>query len=300
MSNKRFLTHQKSTFKQVDVGQAVVLDDTYMIEHHQARQLEAITKETMAHAEKTAFEIIESAKQEAQAIRDEAHSQAVQIVEEEGHQQRDTILQQAHEEGYRAGLEQGVHQIAQEMADKIHLSNTILEKAFEAERLILNKYQSQVQDVILSVLKLILKHELVTQPEQIRALIEAAAHQIELTGQAAIAMNPETLNQLKAFSPETLEALSTTKSLTFKADPSCSEEDIYLETVTASYDISPEKQAEIYMKTLGQHLVLPAEEMQSHLLAQQSEILSEPAAPENEESLVQTRPPLPEDAPADD
>ncbi len=132
MSNqdKRFQSRQPSTFKQVNVGRSVVLNDTYLMENHPKMQLEAITLETMQRAESEAIRLVQSAQREAQEILEAARQRAAQIVQEEGTDKRNAIVEEAYREGYQSGLENGLNQMAMEVADKLMLAEQVVQQAF--------------------------------------------------------------------------------------------------------------------------------------------------------------------------
>jgi flagellar assembly protein FliH len=252
LSNKPFSSQQRQqTFKQVDVGQRVVLNDEYLMENHKSLQLETIALRTMQNAEERANELLEASRNEAQQILAAAREKALQIVELEGIQQRDAFRQQAYEEGFQAGLQEGYLQISQEAADKVRMAELIVQKAFEAEALVIKKQQAHYVALLEHILKLVLLQELETKPEHMIALIEKAAEQIQYTGTAKIIVHPETLQTLKSYSAETMAALSELHHIRFHPDAGCSPYELYLETVECAFNISAQNQAEIYLKAVS-------------------------------------------------
>ncbi len=257
--NNQHTTRHKNTFKQVDLGNTVVLNNDYRVANERMLQVEAIVKQTMAHAESESHKTIASAQEQAQQIIAAATEKAAQIIEEEGNQQRDAILKQGYEEGYEAGITDGREEIATSMAEQINLADLILEKVFEAKQLLIHKNQSQLIELFQYVLKLVLLHELKTQPEQIAGLLENAAERIQITGTAKILLNPEVYQSLKETAPQVLEALTTSKHLQFHPDTNCAPDEMYLETADCSFDISPENQIKILMASIQPYLETSAE-----------------------------------------
>lgn len=255
MNSQDMPPQQGGTFKRIDIGHPVVLDDRFLSLHHREAQIKEIVERTMENAEKQVQKILKDAQSKSQQILADAKEKAARIVEEEGVQK----LEQARQEGYQAGLEKGLEQIAQELAERIRAADQILERAFEAERLIISHYKPQIVDLLQYILNLILTHELQTSPEQIIQLIDKATERIEYSGSARIVLNTETLQQLRELSSGTMDALANLRRLSFVADATCAPCEMYLETAESFFNISPEAQARIYIKTVESHLepVLP-------------------------------------------
>lgn len=259
MNNQPPGVFRQTKFRQVDVGQAVVLNDDYLAQNDTKTRLKSVLNETLANAEKIAQDRIIHAEQEAEAILEAARQQAARILDEEGHQQRDVICQQAHEEGYQAGLAEGHQYVAQEVVEQVRAANQVLERAFEAEQMIILQHKTRLTELLHYVLTLVLSHELVTRPDQMAALIEKAARQIPTTGTVKILIHPEMLQRLHACSPDLVRILAEEKHLVFHPSTGCSLHDVYLETIDSSYDISPASQADVYLKAAeaNLHLAVP-------------------------------------------
>jgi flagellar biosynthesis/type III secretory pathway protein FliH len=254
MEKRQLPTYRQSTFKQVDVGHSVILDDNYMAQN----QFDAMCDRKLENAEQEAHAIITSAQEQAQEILAAAREKAAQIVEQEGNQQRDAVLQQGYDEGHQAGLEKAYQEVSQNAAQEIRMAEIVLQKAYEAEQLLINQYKNQLTDLLQYLLQLILHHEMKTQPQQITGLIEKAAEQVQYNGNARILVNPETLRMLKEFSPETMAAITELHHITFHANAGCTPYEMYLETLESSFNISAESQASIYLKTVEKHIDVSA------------------------------------------
>jgi len=250
MDKRQLPASRQSTYKQVDVGRTVILDDNYMAQN----QFDAMCDRKLDMAEQEAHKIITSAQQQAQEILAAAREKAAQIVEQEGNQKRDAILQQGYGEGHQAGMDMAYQEVAENAAKEIRMAEIILEKAYEAEQLLINQYKNQLTDLLYYLLQLILHHEMEIQPHQITGLMEKAAEQIQYSGSAKVLVNPETLRMLKAFSPETMAAVSELHRITFHANAGCAPYEMYLETLESSFNISAESQAAVYLKTVEKHL----------------------------------------------
>lgn len=255
MSNLRSSSVRRhATYKQVDVGQKVVLNDQYMVENHRTLQLEAIVLETMENAEQAAHDLVEAARKEAQDILAAAREKAAQT-EQKGISQRDATLKQAYDDGYQAGLSDGVMHVAQQMADQINLADTVLEKAFEAEQLLISKHQAHLAQLIRTVLQLILAYEIETKPEQIVGLVEKALQQFHMSGVTRLILHPATLQLMQQNAPAVVERMSEVNRLKFQLDNNCAPYQMYLETAEGTFDISPESQANVYLNTVETHLL---------------------------------------------
>ncbi len=259
-SQKPASVKKQNMFKQASLGEPVVLNENFVLENHKALQMEAIALKTMENAELEAQRIVQDAQRQAQEILAAAQERAGRIEEEE----RNAMLQKGYEEGFQAGLQEGFTQIVQESADKLITAEQVLEKAYQAERQILQKRQLQLANMLDLILKRVLRQELQTRPQHLVDMIEAAAERIESTGTAKILMNPETLKALKEVCPEMQDLFHNLHRIILQPDMTCSPTDLILENVECSFDISPERQAEIYLTTIAPQaqalLEAPAEE----------------------------------------
>ncbi len=258
-SNPPRVVRRQSTFKQVDVGQAVILDDKFMVANHRALQLESITLETMHQAEKQALAQIEAAKEEANQIIQSAQAEASRILEEDGIQKRDEILQQAFEEGYQAGLTHGIEHISQQLADKIQVGDKMVEQAIEAQRQLLDLQKTKLVELVRYILDLVIGEVVQAEPSRMLQLIEKAIENLQVSEGARILLNPEALKKLKSLSPDIVNALINLKRINLVPDMACGLSEMYLETMDGVFDISPQNQAECFVKAIAPDLLATEE-----------------------------------------
>lgn len=245
----------QNRFKQVDVGQAIVLNDAYLEEHNKDMKIESIVVKTMQNAEQRAREITAEALRKADEILENAKAQAAQIIEEES----GTVLKQGYQEGFQTGFAEGMAQASQQTLDKLQAAEQILEKAIEGEKFIITRYQTHIVELMQYILKLILAHEIKTTPDQMAGLVLKATERLQQTGAAKVIINPESFQALRDLSPATMTVLTSLHHITFQTDPSCAPDEMYLDTVEGSFDISPETQAEMLVRAIGPHLSISPE-----------------------------------------
>jgi flagellar assembly protein FliH len=248
---------RSNTYKQVDVGNEVVLDHDYLVAHHKPLQQEIQAKQLLTQAQAQAQQMIEEAQQQAQQILAAAEERAQRIVVEEGQQQRDAILQQAQEEGFRAGLSQGIAQMREEMAAHVYVAEQVFERALEAQQSVIFKHRFQLANLIRYLVQTILGEELKTTPDQVLNLLERAVRQLQVTGEAKIAVSYDVFQLLQEHCAEAIAQLSANRRVIIQPDPTCTGYDMYLFGTEAMYAISPESQAEAYMASV--EAVLKAE-----------------------------------------
>lgn len=248
------ILYRQGTFKQFDMGQAVILNDAYLAENQHELQLQARVNKIIQEAREQAQQIVEDAQLQAQQTLQAAQEKAAKIVEEDGYQQRNAILNQGYQEGYEAGLENGIQEISRQIADKIHMGERMLDEALVAQKQVLAAQSAQILSLLDCLLKQILAHEISMSPDQLGALILQALERLHASGSAKIVMNPQMLQSLKDMSPDLQAALSAENRLHFVPDSRCPMEHIYLETVDYCYNISPQAQADVLLKTVAASL----------------------------------------------
>ncbi len=91
----------KSMFKQVDMGQSVVLNDDYLLANQKESQVEAIVLKTMEHAENQARLIIGEAEIKAKNIISDAMEQAERSIKEGLQEKRQRTEAETRADQYR-------------------------------------------------------------------------------------------------------------------------------------------------------------------------------------------------------
>lgn len=262
--SSRIFSGDKTTYRGAVTGQKVVLNDDYLVENNKALQMEAVFLRTVQNAENHAAEIIAKAQAEAEALIQAAEARAAQIVQEQG----ESVIQRGFDEGFQTGLEKGFEAISTELADRITLADSILEKAYDAEKRLVLEHQEQILALVTMIVKRVLTQELQTAPYQIIELIEDAANHLDYNSAAKIRINPETYRMIQESSPQSAQALATTHRMQLVPDPSLQPLDVILESAEISLELSPMAQADTYLARVAQKMqwdefakrdVLPAE-----------------------------------------
>lgn len=250
-----------TTYKQVDMGQPVVLDQNYLMLHHRDTQLEAITQQTMQNAEYRASEIVSEAQAQAQAILQAAQAEAERLIQEEGIAQRDVIREAAYQEGYQAGYQEGQSVRDQEFAEALASGHQLVRHLVTTADWLQHHQQDRLVQVLHAILKLVLNHEIQTRPEHLHELISKALDKLQLTTQAKILLHPETLKQFQATFPTAGNILTQLERVQLIPDNRCQPLDIYLESVEGLYHLTPDEQAQVYLaQVLPDVLHAPAPE----------------------------------------
>lgn len=240
-------------YKQIDLGKAVVLNDSFITENHSLRHAEAIVEKTMQNAESAASHYIEEAQAKAAEIIKSAEEEAQRIVTE----QADAVLQQGFEKGFEAGFAEGQVQAGRHCMDQIDTANAVVQAAYQAQARVIETCREDMLALMHSIMAMVLAHELHFRPEYLAQIVHQAVVQIEHNGTARVIVNPETLRGFKEAMKENYPVFCKAHHLTFTADAACPPHQAYLETVEASYNISPDEQAENYLRQVAPLLEVP-------------------------------------------
>lgn len=255
----------------VSVGHPYHLESDAQFKRDLEQSLAEIVKKRLQEAEDEAIGLVQvaertaeiNAKQIADEILTKANAQAREMVET-AQSQVEAIKEAAHEEGFKMGFQEGYAdasaQVEQEVVDLLQSAHLVSENAYQAEKLILKNYEKNAVALIGHMARKILHRELSDDPEILLNLVQQAVESLYLSGKIKVVLNPQVLQELRAFSAVTESAVSHMSRFEFIVDPLLSATQIFIVSEEGSFDLSLEKQVSQLMAPLANAVTLPRPE----------------------------------------
>ncbi len=273
----------------VAVGQAYHLDSEAQFKRDLEQSLAEIVKKRLQEAEDEAIALVkvaeETAEKNARQISDEilskANAQAREMIEL-AQSQVESIKENARETGFKNGFQEGyadaTSQVEQEATEMLKSAQQLAENAYQAEKLILKNFEKNALSLISHLGRKILHRELAENPETILTQLQQAVDSLYLTGKIKVVVNPQVLQELRAYSAVTELALTQMSRYEFMVDPLLDTHQLFIVGEEGSFDLSLDTQMSQLLDPLQQALTLPRPEP----------VVSEPLVSEDSEPVVET------------
>lgn len=250
--------------QKVAVGEPVRLDAGGDLKRQVEHSLEMIAQERLLEAEKKAQararEIIEAAQAQARETLEKANAQArelVRIARDEEQEIRDTAQETGFKTGFQEGYADATAQVEQETVDLLKSANLLLEAAYQAERRVLQDFETHAMELLRHLTRKIVQRELSDSPETLLGMISRAAESLYLSGKVKVVLHPQVLHEIRQFSENTASTLETLQRFELTPDPGLALEQVYIIGQEHSFDLTPESQLDLLMEPLEAHLELP-------------------------------------------
>jgi flagellar assembly protein FliH len=233
--------------------------------------LEQIAKERLLQAERDARQLARSiieeaetkARATAQEILEQANAQAkalIQNAQEQEQEIRDTAQETGFKTGFQEGYADATAQVEQETLQLLENARLVLEAAYQAEKRVLQDFESQALALIRHLARKILHRELSESPENLLQMLAHATEALYLSGKVRVVLNPQVLHEIRQFSEKTAGGLDALQRFEFVADPMIEPRQIYIIGQESSFDLSLDTQVDLLTRSLQEHLKLPRPE----------------------------------------
>jgi flagellar assembly protein FliH len=254
--------------KKVALGEPLQLSNGEDLRGQIEDSLEQIARERLLDAEKSARQRAQSIFEEAQAsaraaaqeILEKANAQARELIRSAQEQEQE-IRDAAQESGFKAGFQEGYSdataQVEQETLQLLENARLVLEAAYQAEKRVLQDFESHALALIQHLARKILHRELLESPESLLQMLAQAAESLYLGGKVRVVLNPQVLHEIRQFSESTAEGLDALQRFEFTADPALDPQQIYIIGQESSFDLSLDTQVDLLIEPLQEHLALP-------------------------------------------
>lgn len=255
----------------VAVGQAYHLDSEAQFKRDLEQSLAEIVKKRLQEAEDEAIALVkvaeETAEKNARQISDDilskANAQAREMIEL-AQSQVEAIKEAAREAGFKNGFQEGyadaTTQVEQEATEMLQSAQLLAENAYQSEKLILKNFEKNALALISHLGRKILQRELAENPETILTQLQQAVDSLYLTGKIKVVVNPQVLQELRAYSAVTELALTQMSRYEFMVDPLLDTHQLFIVGEEGSFDLSLDTQMSQLLEPLQEALTLPRPE----------------------------------------
>lgn len=212
----------------------VQLGDSFLVpieqSAHSIKIQEALEKEKdiLIQAERIASEIVEKAKQDAHEIIEAAKNKALSEV--------DTIVQNAHQEGFEAGRAEGLEDITNELQDKIISVNDFAKSSFELKKNIIKSAHLDIINLVIEISHKVFSKSLELDDNLLKELTNQAISALKDKEEITIIVNPEMAEKIYAISDELKEKIPQLSSIKIVEDNSVSPDGTIVESPLSRVD----------------------------------------------------------------
>lgn len=247
--------------EQVAVGEPVRIQGDADLRREIETSLEVLAKQRLIEAEDEANALLAKARSDAAVLLEKANAQARELLTQTN-AQVDEIRNVAHEEGFKAGFQEGyadaTEQVERETVDLLRGANTLLDGAYQAEKLVLKQFEPQAMSMIRHLLHKILRREVADSPETLMAMVSQAVESLYMSGKVQVVISPLVIHELREYAASISDALGGMERFEFIADPGLDQFQIFIVGQEGCFDLSPLTQAEQVMAAIEPHLQLPS------------------------------------------
>lgn len=232
-------------------------------------------------------EIILQAEQKAQEILDNAAAQGQQIIEDATNQalsEVDNIKQNAYNEGFEAGRQEGLRDIRNELKDKIVAVDDFATSNFDVKHNIIKSAYSDIIQLIIEISHKICSKSLELDDNILKELTLSAIQALKDKEEITIIVNPEMAEKIYAVSDELRELVPQLESIKIIEDASVSPDGTIVESPLSRVDCRIRSQiSEIADKLMAKLDSTPNDEPrpQREIKAEAQEEITEPTIEEN-------------------
>lgn len=213
---------------------------------HKAKINAALEKEQeiIFQGEQKAAEIIEQANLQAQQIIETAQNEALSRVDE--------ITQQAHNEGFEAGRQEGLENITNELQDKIIAVNDFAQSNFDIKNNIIKSAHSDIIRLVVEIAQKVCSTALELDDNILKELTLQAIKSLKDKEDITIIVHPEMAQKIYAISDEFKEQIPQLSSIKIIEDASVSPDGTIVESPMSRVDSRVKSQInEIAEKLMG-------------------------------------------------
>lgn len=197
---------------------------------HNLKIQEALEKEKqiILNGEQKAQEIIEKAQQQAQELIEKAEGEALSRVDE--------ITQQAHQEGFEAGRQEGLENITQELQDKILSVNNFAQSNFEIKNNIIKSAHLDIIKLVIEIAQKVCSKSLELDGSILKELTEKAIQALKDKEDITIIVNPDMAEKIYSISEELKEKIPQLSAIKIVEDASVSPDGTIVESPLSRVD----------------------------------------------------------------
>ncbi|KNB72724.1 flagellar assembly protein FliH [Brevibacillus reuszeri] len=202
-------------------------------------QAEIEAKTIIIDAEETAQKILQQASEQAEQMKEQVQEE-INSWWEQKRMEAAALFQQVQEEakqdGYDAGYEDGKRQAYEEQVDTITKAKTLLEEAYDEKQQIISEAEPFLVDLSIEVAKKVIGGELKQSPEQVLEMSKKVLSRSRVHGQITVCVNHHYFDYIQEHRPQLLELLDGQAELSIYPDHTVQDGGCVIRTQLGSVD----------------------------------------------------------------
>ena len=230
------------------MGESFVLP----IEQSRVTRSQAKVQQILEETDYKAQQMLEQAENKTQIIVQTANNEATRIIEDarkKAQDEYDAIKQQAYEEGFKKGEEDGLAKFQEDAKDGLDGLEVLAKSQFDIKKNIIDSASRDIVDLVSAIADKVCHQTF--DDETLYKITVDAIKQLKDKENITIIISPQLVNNISALLPEFKNEFSKLETLKIKEDSSLSPDGVIVETPEIRLDSRVSSQiAEITAKML--------------------------------------------------
>ena len=207
------------------------------IEQSRVTMQEVKVKKIIEETDNKVKEIIDGAENKSQIIVSTASTEAERIIEEsrkKAQNDYDGIKQQAYEEGFAKGQQDGLEKFQNDASEALKSLETLTSSSFEAKKNIIDSATLDIVELVSAIAEKVCQARF--DREMLHQLTLDAIKELNDKESITIIVNPKLLNDITALSERFKEEVPNLETIKITEDNSVSPDGVIVETLTSRLD----------------------------------------------------------------
>lgn len=185
-------------------------------------------KEIISRAEASANEIIVNAQKQAEDIIEAAKNEALGQVDE--------ITQQAHQEGFDAGFQEGFEKITEDMQGQVISVNNFAQSTFDIKNNIVKSAHKDIIQLVIEIAQKVCSKTFEADDKVLKEITQNAIQSLKEKENITIIVNPDMAEKIYSISEELKEKIPQLESIKIIEDNSVSPDGTIVESPLSRVD----------------------------------------------------------------
>ena len=220
-------------------GQEIQMGDSFVLPIEQTRvtkqqaKVQKILEETDAQAK----QIIAGAENKSQVIIQTANTEAERIIEEaqkKAQKEYDTIKNQAYDEGFKKGEQDGLYKFQNDAREGINSLETLASSSFDLKKNIIDSASRDIVELVSAIADKVCHQKF--NEEVLYQITLDAIKQLNDKEQITVIVNPKLVENINNLAPEFKNEIPKLQSLKILEDNSLSPDGVIVETLNTRLD----------------------------------------------------------------
>ena len=207
------------------------------IEQSRVTMQEVKVKKIIEETDNKVKEIIDGAENKSQIIVSTASTEAERIIEEsrkKAQNDYDGIKQQAYEEGFAKGQQDGLEKFQNDASEALKSLETLTSSSFEVKKNIIDSATLDIVELVSAIAEKVCQAKF--DREMLHQLTLDAIKELNDKESITIIVNPKLLNDITALSERFKEEVPNLETIKITEDNSVSPDGVIVETLTSRLD----------------------------------------------------------------